>query len=84
MPTLMQSAPASIRARAPSPVAMLPATTCTAFDSRLMRATASSTGLEWPVRGVDHDQVDPGLDQRHRCGRKLEIRPPWWRAATSA
>ena len=48
MPTLMASAPASISALAPSAVAMLPATTCTAFDSRLMRVTASSTRREWP------------------------------------
>src|SRR3954468_5935372 len=48
MPTLMQSAPASISALAPSPVATLPATTCTLFDSRLIRLTASSTYLEWP------------------------------------
>ena len=48
MPTLMASAPASISALAPSPVAMLPATTCTSFDSRLMRVTASSTAREWP------------------------------------
>ena len=33
MPTLTASAPASISALAPSAVAMLPATTCTAFDS---------------------------------------------------
>ena len=48
MPTLIASAPASISALAPSAVATLPATTCTALDSRLMRATASSTSLEWP------------------------------------
>ena len=48
MPTLMASAPASMSALAPSPVAMLPATTCTAFDRRLMRVTASSTAREWP------------------------------------
>ena len=43
MPTLMASAPRSISALAPSAVATLPATTCTLFDSRLMRLTASST-----------------------------------------
>ena len=48
MPTLIASAPASISALAPSAVATLPATTCTAFDSRLMRVTASSTAREWP------------------------------------
>ena len=48
MPTLIASAPASISAWAPSAVAMLPATTCTALDRRLMRLTASSTRREWP------------------------------------
>src|ERR1043166_2693828 len=48
MPTLMASAPASMSALAPSPVATLPATTCTAFDRRLIRLTASSTRVEWP------------------------------------
>ena len=48
MPTLMESAPASISALAPSAVAILPATTCTAFDMRLMRVTVSSTRREWP------------------------------------
>ena len=48
MPTLIASAPASISALAPSAVAILPATTWTAFDSRLMRVTASSTREEWP------------------------------------
>ena len=43
MPTLIESAPESISAFAPSAVAMFPATTCTAFDNRLMRLTASST-----------------------------------------
>jgi hypothetical protein len=43
MPTLMASAPQSMSAFAPSAVATLPATTCTAFDSFLMRSTASST-----------------------------------------
>ena len=48
MPTLIASAPASISACAPSCVAMLPAMTCTALESRLMRLTASSTRAEWP------------------------------------
>ena len=46
IPTLMASAPASISALAPSAVAILPATTCTAFDKRLMRVTVSSTRFE--------------------------------------
>ena len=48
MPTLMESAPESISALAPSAVATLPATTCTLFDSRFTRPTASSTCCEWP------------------------------------
>ena len=48
MPTLMASAPASISALAPSAVAMLPATTSIALESRLMRVTVSRTRLEWP------------------------------------
>src|ERR1700732_3031429 len=63
MPTLMASAPASMSAFAPSPVAMLPATTCTAFDNRLMRPTASSTRGEMAVRGVDHHEIDARGDQ---------------------
>ena len=63
MPTLMASAPASISALAPSLVATLPATTCTLFDSRLMRVTASSTSARMAVRGIDHDQIDARLDQ---------------------
>ena len=63
MPTLIASAPASISALAPSAVAILPATTCTAFDCRLMRVTASSTRRGMAVRGVDHDKVDAGVDQ---------------------
>ncbi len=46
-----------------SVVATLPAITCTAFDSRLIRLTASSTPRGVAVRGVDHDHVDAGLDQ---------------------
>ena len=48
MPTLMESAPASISAWAPSAVATLPATTCTLLEARLMRLTALSTCCEWP------------------------------------
>ncbi len=48
MPTLTASAPASISASVASAVATLPAATCTRFDSRLMRATASITRDEWP------------------------------------
>ena len=48
IPTLIASAPASISACAPSLVAILPAMTCTALESRLMRLTASSTREEWP------------------------------------
>src|SRR3974390_2251735 len=47
-PTLIAAAPKSISALAPSAVATLPATTCTALDSFLMRDTASRTMREWP------------------------------------
>ena len=63
MPTLMASAPASISALAPSAVAILPATTCTAFDSRLMRLDRVEHAPRMAVRGVDHDEIDAGLDQ---------------------
>ena len=84
MPTLIESAPASISALAPSPVAMLPATTCTAFDSRLMRVTASSTDARMAVRGVDDDEIDAGLDQPFGAlealvadgGRRRHAQPP--------
>src|SRR5262245_9908010 len=59
IPTLIASAPASISALAPSPVAMLPATTCTAFDAR--------HGVEhrarMAVRGVDDHEIDARRDQ---------------------
>ena len=46
-PTLIASAPASIRASAASPVAMLPAITCTSWAFFTCRTT-SSTPSEWP------------------------------------
>ena len=64
MPTLMASAPQSISALAPSAVATLPATTCTAFDSRLMRGDGVEHVLRMAMRGVDHDEIDAGVDQR--------------------
>ena len=63
MPTLIASAPASISACAPSLVAILPAITCTALESRLMRLTAVEHARGMAVRGVDHDDVDAGIDQ---------------------
>ena len=48
IPTFTASAPAPISARVASPVATLPATTCTVFDSRLIRSTARATPSEWP------------------------------------
>ena len=64
IPTLIASAPASISARAASAVATLPATTWTEFDSCFTRSTAAGDVGVVAVRGVDHDQVAPGVDQR--------------------
>ena len=50
--------------RAPSAVATLPATTCTALDRRLMRSIAREHAAGMAVRGVDHHDVDLGFDQR--------------------
>ena len=63
MPTLMASAPASISALAPSAVATLPATTCTAFDMPLDAGDGFEHAPGMAVRGIDHDEVDAGLDQ---------------------
>ena len=43
MPTFTASTPRSARKATPSAVATLPATTCTLFEARLIRLTASST-----------------------------------------
>ena len=63
MPTLTASAPASISALVPSAVATLPAITCTRLDCFLMRVTALEDAAGMAVRGVDHDQINAGLDQ---------------------
>ena len=72
MPIFTASAPASISARAPSGVATLPAITCTALDCVLIASTARSTPGGMAVRGIDHDDVDPGRDQRARA---VDARP---------
>ena len=64
MPTLIASAPASISALAPSPVATLPAITCTALDSVLTRRHRVEHVLRMAVRGIDDDEIDAGVDQR--------------------
>src|SRR3546814_7783273 len=53
---LTPSAPASISARVASPVATLPASTCTRFDSFLIFSTVTATILLWPcaVRSEGH------------------------------
>ena len=48
MPIFTASAPAAINASAPSGVATLPATTCTALLMCLIRSTAPITPAEWP------------------------------------
>ena len=71
MPTLMQSAPASISALAPSAVAMLPATTCTLLESALDAVDRVEHVARMPVRGVDHHEIDAGRDQRLGAGEAL-------------
>ena len=63
MPTLMASAPASISALAPSAVAILPATTCTRVGQPLDARDRGEHVLGMAMRGVDHHEVDAGLDQ---------------------
>ena len=77
MPIFTASAPASISASAPSGVATLPRSTCTAFDSLLIAATASSTPAEWPCARVDDDHVHLGLDQCRAPGIARRPRPRW-------
>ena len=62
MPTFTASAPASIRALAPSAVATLPAITSILYCFLMLR-TVSITFLRVAVGGVDDDHVDVGLDQ---------------------
>ena len=64
MPTLTASAPASISARAPSAVAMLPAMTWQALLRRFTARDRLDHALGMAVGGVDHDDVDLGLEQR--------------------
>jgi hypothetical protein len=57
-PTLTASAPWSISASAASPVTMLPPMTWSCGKFFFTHFTRSSTPCEWPVRGVDHHDVD--------------------------
>jgi hypothetical protein len=63
MPTFNASAPASISARAASPVAMFPARTCVVFDCRLIRPTASiGVGMQLRLFDIfDCDQADAAI-----------------------
>ena len=72
MPTLTPSAPASISIFVASPVATLPAISCTCGCRFLVARTASITATLMTVRGVDHEHVDAGLDQR--VAARLAIR----------
>ena len=84
MPTLMASAPASISALAPSPVATLPAMIATLLDCRLSRADLIEHLLRMAVRGVDDDAVDAGFHQHHGplealvadAGGRRDAQPP--------
>ena len=64
MPTLIASAPASISACAPSPVATLPAMIETLLVARWMRRTCSSTCSEWPCAVSTTRQSTPAADQQ--------------------
>ena len=64
MPTFTASAPASISALQPSPVATLPAMTCTRLESFFTRSTAIQHRARMAVRRVDHQRVDACIDQR--------------------
>ena len=83
MPTLMASAPASISALAPSAVATLPAMTCTALESFLMRVDGVEHALRMAMRGVDDHQVDARRRSAARCARSPRRRP-WWRRRRAA
>ena len=67
-PTLTPSAPASTRALAPAYVATLPPmmSTSAAAGSAFSRRHHLQHALGVTVGGVDDQQVDPLLDQRHR------------------
>ena len=64
MPTLMPSAPALISASAASAVAMLPAMISRPGKVALARMHGIDDPLGMAMGGIDHDHVDPGLDQR--------------------
>ena len=57
------SAPASIRSRVPSAETTLPATTGTVGRERAHRGQRLDHPLLVAVRGVEHEQVDAGLEQ---------------------
>ena len=69
IPTLIASAPASASAFAASAVATLPATTWTEFETPFTRSTALATSRVVAVRGVDHDAIAAGVDQRFRASK---------------
>jgi hypothetical protein len=64
MPTLTASAPASARASAAAPVAMLPPMTSMWGYVLFDPAHAVDHALAVAVRGIHHDGIDAGLDQR--------------------
>ena len=45
--------------------------TCDLLDSRLMRRTCSMTCDRMAMRGIDHDDIDAGIDQRLGAGEAL-------------
>ena len=79
MPTFTASTPASIRSRAPSAVATLPAITWMS-QFFLISRTVSMHVLAVAVGGVDDDHVHIRLDQRLDAGEVLHARSPPRRA----
>ncbi len=67
MPTLIASAPASISALAPSAVATLPGDDRDLVRDPLDARDLVEHRLRVPVRGIDDDAVDPGVDQQQRA-----------------
>jgi hypothetical protein len=73
MPTLIASAPAAARSRAPAAVATLPATICACEKSRRSQPHHLDAVVGVTVRNVEHEHIRAGLQQR-RCAFDL-VRP---------
>ncbi len=78
------SAPASISARVPSAETTLPAATGTAGPHRTHRGQRVEHALLVPVRGVDDEQVDAGVEQCGRLPGDVAVHPDRGRDAQPA